>query len=137
VKSLQSVYSVGLDSEDFRREITEYFDMIGGFVEIPCSVFLIMAKKVCDKKAKYKFITKENMTTIYQLEELGITPEIIENHFLNYADEIIYVMKNEKVYGIITPNDLIRYYRGEKRSKINRNFKCLKEIDARGAEMIF
>lgn len=137
VKSLQSVYFSKLDSDDFRKEITEYFDTIGGVVEIPCSAFLIMAKKIADVKENYSFVSKENLTTIFQLEELGKYPDMVENHFLHYADEVLYIMQSEKVYGIITPNDIVKYYKGEKKSKINRSFRCLRKIDYKGADMIF
>lgn len=137
VKSLQSNYFYKLDSKEFRKEITEYFDSIGGFIDIPCSAFLIMAKKVTDEKDNYIYIPKENLKTVFQLEELGKYPDIVENHFLHYADEVLYIMQNDKVYGIITPNDIIKYYNGKKKNKINRNFRCLRNIDYRGAEMLF
>lgn len=49
-----------------------------------------------------------NLTTVVELEELHRNPDMIYHHFMNYGDEVFYILKNKKMYGIVTPGDLYR-----------------------------
>lgn len=137
VKSLQSVYFDKLDSPEFIDEITRYFEEVGGEIEIPNIVFLILTKKIADERDRYQFIPGDEMSTVIQLSELAKYPNIVETHFLNYADEVLYILQDEEIYGIITPRDVTNYFNGSQKSKINRNFRSLREVDYVGAEKIF
>ncbi len=137
LKTIQSTYFENLSSTDLICEITKFFDGAGGTVEIPCVAFLILAKKIADETENYEFVPSDKLAAVIEISELGKYPNIVETHFLNYADEVLYVVDDDVLYGIITPRDVIRYYNGQRKSKINRNFRCLREVDYKGAKMIF
>ena len=108
----------------------------GGSVEIEQRILLILARR--NHLIPYQFVARENIRTIIDIKELAKIPHFPECHFLNYADEVLYVMDDDRLYGIITPGDIIRYHNGSISSKINRNFKTISSVeDEKVIEQIF
>lgn len=69
-----------------------------------------------------------NLTTVVELEELHRNPDMIYHHFMNYGDEVFYILKNNKMYGIVTPGDLYRSKSSEK-VYINTSFQYIASMD--------
>lgn len=77
--------------------------------------------------------------TIINLEDLEKNPDIIYNHFMNYGDEVFYILKDNKIFGIVTPGDLYKAYCNKSKYPIiNMNFSYIEgKEDWKGATSIF
>ena len=84
----------------------------------------------------YYFVDEQKITFKCEYSQLGDYEEIYQ-HFMNYNEEICYVLDNGKVLGIISIGDLYRYYSREKGTPINSEFIYLMETDYANAERIF
>ena len=77
------------------------------------------------------------MTTVIELEELQNNSTLIYDHFMHYGDEVFYVLKKGRMYGIVTPGDLYRNYI-QKTPLINKRFAYIDSVDDKvQAEEIF
>lgn len=84
----------------------------------------------------YYFVDEQKITFKREYSQLGNYEDIYQ-HFMNYDEEICYVLDNGKVLGIISIGDLYRYYSLEKNTPINSKFTYLEKIDYANAEKIF
>ena len=141
IRSLQSEYGFA-DSRkwgEYTKEIEAAFERFGGDIVIPQKGFLVMAKKKYHSEDNScQFIEMQrNIPFSVELDLLSRNPDFAANHFLKYADEVLYITKNGKLYGVITPRDLINYLDGKNKTMINRNFRCLEKPDISEAKIIF
>ena len=78
-----------------------------------------------------------NLTTVVELDELHKNPQMIYHHFMNYGDEVFYILNKGKMYGIITPGDLYRN-KGRADVYVNTGFQSINsQEDFEGAYRIF
>ena len=78
------------------------------------------------------------LTTVIELQELIENPLMVYEHFMNYADEVFYVLDKGKIHGIITPGDLIRANQSGNFVGINLNYKYIdSKENTKEAEKIF
>lgn len=83
------------------------------------------------------FVDAEELTTVIEVSDLKDDPDLVYNHFMNYGDEVFYVLENGKMLGIITPGDLYRSYK-DHLPIINKTFKFLTSIqDENSAKQLF
>lgn len=113
----------------FQQEVREYFKDHNGSVEIEQRILLILAKR--NDHNPYQFIDVKNMRMAIDLKDLARFSHFPESHFLHCADEVLYVMDDSRLYGIITPGDIIRYHSGGMANKINRNFMAISSTEDR------
>lgn len=85
------------------------------------------------------FEEAHKVSAVVERKELAKTPEKIFNHFMNYGDEVIYVLESGDIYGIITPRDLLETYKkSNKIPVVNCGFSYIKEKnDFYSARIIF
>ena len=85
---------------------------------------------------EYKFIFKEAINKRV-IELSDVNTEMIYQHFMENIDEVIYINKSGKIYGIITPGDLYRHFRScQTEPLINVNFSSVSEWNIALAEEI-
>ena len=78
-----------------------------------------------------------NLTTVVELEELHKNPDMIYHHFMNYGDEVFYILNKGKMYGIVTPGDLYRN-KDSLGEYVNTRFQYItSKSDFEGAYKIF
>lgn len=78
-----------------------------------------------------------NLATVVELDELHKNPQMIYHHFMNYGDEVFYILNKGKMYGIITPGDLYRN-KGRADVYVNTGFQSINsQEDFEGAYRIF
>lgn len=83
------------------------------------------------------FVGVEQLTTVVELEDVNRNQDMVYHHFMNYGDEVFYVLNKGRIYGIITPGDLARNYRN-KTPLVNQMFKYVSlEDDIESAKGIF
>lgn len=85
------------------------------------------------------FVARENMTSVYQLEEITDLAETAFRHFMNQDEGIIYIQNCEgDVLGVLSIGDLIRFYkRKDGEIKINSQYTALSSIDYDAAQKFF
>lgn len=87
----------------------------------------------------YFFVDVETLDNIYYLSEIEQNVEMLYRHFMDYNDEMIYILKSDgTIHGIVSRGDLYRHY--EKNSKvlyINQKFSSISSQDFLAAEKIF
>lgn len=85
------------------------------------------------------FEKAEDVMTVIEQNEIERKPNYLFEHFMNYGDEVFYVLNQGKIYGIITPGDLYRCYQKKNRiPEANRDFAYLTDQeDEKRAEIIF
>ena len=77
-----------------------------------------------------QLIKKEDLTCVFLLEDIKDSIEQFFDYFMIHDDEVIYILSQELLYGIISIRDLTSYFfRGNKMEVINREFKSVKSID--------
>ena len=86
---------------------------------------------------KYSFIPAENISDrIIELSELEHNK--IYDLFISCEYEVIYITDQGKIYGIITPGDLYRYYlSGKTVQLVNPKFSSIDEADFEKADAVF
>lgn len=84
------------------------------------------------------FIARENMTSVYQLEEIVDLAETAYRHFMNHEEEIIYIANHEKgIIGVFSIGDLNRFYEGNGNISINKKYTALYSINYDEAQVFF
>ncbi|MDE6054298.1 MAG: hypothetical protein K2G55_11155, partial [Lachnospiraceae bacterium] len=85
------------------------------------------------------FIARENMTSVYRLEEITDLAETAYRHFMNHEEEIIYVLnRGGVILGVFSIGDLKRFYeKGDEKIKINKKYTALYSIDYDVAQKFF
>lgn len=84
----------------------------------------------------FKDISK--LVTVVERRTIEDNPELIYKHFMDYDDEVFYILERGKIYGIITPGDLFRAYLNAEDIIINKNFKYINDKnDLKRTEEIF
>lgn len=63
--------------------------------------------------------------------------ECLRNLYLNYPSETVYIVKDQKLYGIVTMGEVLYGQRGNSFVRINRSFTALKGYEAMEAYRIF
>ncbi|MBD5521749.1 MAG: adenylyltransferase/cytidyltransferase family protein [Lachnospiraceae bacterium] len=87
---------------------------------------------------KLLFLDKENMTSVYELEEIRDLSEKAYDHFMHYGEEVLYILHEGKMLGVCSIGDLERFYREDRDElKINRKYTYLKGIDYYNAAAFF
>ncbi|MBD5521746.1 MAG: adenylyltransferase/cytidyltransferase family protein [Lachnospiraceae bacterium] len=82
------------------------------------------------KEADLVFLSKKDMTSVYELEDILDLPDVAYYHFMHYEDEVLYIHKAGKMLGVCSIGDLERFYeRNEQELKINQQYIFLKKID--------
>ncbi|MDE6053950.1 MAG: adenylyltransferase/cytidyltransferase family protein [Lachnospiraceae bacterium] len=78
------------------------------------------------------------MTSVYELAEIPNLPQMAYRHFMDYEDEVLYLLSGGKMAGVLSIGDLERYYVGQKREfKINQHYIALNKIDFGAAADFF
>lgn len=91
-----------------------------------------------DVEDKYVFIEMKKMTSVYEITDILDLPQMVYTHFMNYDDEVLYLLSDGKMAGVLSIGDLERYYdRQEPELKINKNYTSATEIDFKAAEVFF
>lgn len=85
----------------------------------------------------YYFVDKEDIAFQCTLSSLQDNYENVYRHFMEYEDEVCYVLNEDEIFGIISIGDLYRFYRGEKSTPVNQKFSYVQEINFKEAENIF
>lgn len=76
---------------------------------------------------RYEFIEADKLQSVYDINEIWDTPNKVYHHFLETDDEVLYVIKDGKLFGLISIGDMYRYYRNEEEKlPINRKFSYVK-----------
>lgn len=84
------------------------------------------------------FIEKENMTSVYEITMISNLPQTFYEHFMQYDDEVIYVLKEGKMFGVVSIGDLERFYKYELHElRINTKYRSLPTIDYDAADIFF
>lgn len=87
---------------------------------------------------KYAFIQLKDMTSVYEIRDILDLPQKAYTHFMNYDDEVLYLLSEGKMAGVLSIGDLERYYdRQECKLKINTNYTSATKIDFKAAETFF
>lgn len=111
--------------QHYDKECNELFDI---FCKMQMS--LLREKKF--------FVERHNLKNVYGLSD--VNADKIYRHFMDYNDEVIYILGTDgKLYGIVSRGDIYRYYTNrDKALQINREFLLVhSEKDLDGAEEIF
>lgn len=88
-------------------------------------------------KEEFFFISKENMTSAYELKDITDLSEKAYFHFMNHNEEIMYFLEGEVIKGILSIGDLERYYNDDVCDlQINERYSYLDEIDYNVAKII-
>lgn len=83
-------------------------------------------------------IKKENMTSVYEITTISNLPQTFYEHFMQYDDEVIYVLKEGKMFGVVSIGDLERFYKYElHKLQINTKYSSLSTIDYDAADKFF
>ena len=89
-----------------------------------------------DAEDKYAFIEMKNMTSVYEITDILDLPQMAGAHFMNYDDKVLYLLSDGKMAGMLSIEDLERYYdRRENELKINKDYTSTTEIDFKVAEV--
>lgn len=84
------------------------------------------------------FIRKENMTSVCEITITSNLPQTFYEHFMQYDDEVIYVLKEGKMFGVVSIGDLERFYKYELYElQINMKYSSLQTIDYDAADYFF
>lgn len=141
VFSALSITWASLPSKD---EMDCYKNLFQKYYDAECmDLFQIFyraqAKLLGDEVRNYFFVGVELLETVYYLEEIGQNTEKLYQHFMQYADEVIYILgADDKLYGIVSRGDLYRYYENQdKELKVNQRFQAVSSLDYVAAEKVF
>lgn len=84
------------------------------------------------------FIEKENMTSVYEITNISNLPQTFYEHFMQYDDEVIYVLKEGMIFGVVSIGDLERFYKYELLElRINTKYRSLPTVDYDAADKFF
>lgn len=84
------------------------------------------------------FIEKAYMTSIYEMTDISRLPQEAFQHFLNYEDEILYILSKDEMLGVFSIGDLERFYNEESQQiKINSQYIFIDRVDYKMAEKYF
>ena len=84
------------------------------------------------------FIARENMTSAYDLESVSNLSDIAYYHFMNYEDEVLYLLYEGKLLGVLSIGDLERFFdSSEKELKINQKYASISAVNYDAAERFF
>ncbi len=90
------------------------------------------------KETDLVFLPRENMSSVYEVEDISDLPDMAYCHFMNSEDEILYVHKAGEMLGVCSIGDLERFYNTrEKELTVNRQYTFLETINYRGAMEFF
>lgn len=79
---------------------------------------------------KLQLIKKENLKSVFLLEDIKDSIEQFFDYFMTHDDEVIYILNQDLLYGIISIRDLRSYFLVQNKIEvINRNFKSVKSMD--------
>lgn len=85
-----------------------------------------------------KFIEKAYMDSIYEATDISRLPRIAFSHFMNYEDEILYILNEDEMVGVFSIGDLERYYKADScQPKINSQYSFINTVDFEEAERYF
>ena len=83
-------------------------------------------------------IKKEEMTSVYEITTISDLPQTFYEHFMQYDDEVIYVLNEGKMFGVVSIGDLERFYKYELHElQINTKYSSLPAIDYDAADNFF
>lgn len=93
----------------------------------------------CTKMHKYEFIEADKLHSVYDISEIWDKPNKVYWHFRESCDEVIYILDQGAVFGLISIGDMYRYYRSKKeRLPINQKFSYVESpTDYEKAEAFF
>lgn len=101
-------------------------------------LFSEMGGKVKNAEDTYSFITVENMTSVYEITDILDLPQTAYTHFMDYDDEVLYLLRDGRMAGVLSIGDLERYYdRQECELRINTDYTSIPEIDFKAAAIFF
>ena len=87
---------------------------------------------------KDSFIARENMTSVYELASVSDLSDQAYYHFMNCEDEVLYLLKENKLSGVLSIGDLERFFdSGESELKINQNYTSISTVNYDLAEKFF
>ncbi len=81
------------------------------------------------------FIARENMTSVYELTSVSNLPDIAYYHFMNFEDEVLYLLNEGEISGVLSIGDLERFFdSGGNQLEINQNYTSISAVDYDTAE---
>ncbi len=84
------------------------------------------------------FTARENMTSVYESVAISDLPNMAYHHFMSCENEVLYLMEEGRLAGVLSIGDLERFYRRqEDRFTINQNFTSLSMVDYDKAAAFF
>lgn len=86
---------------------------------------------------KIYFEEFENLKNVYQWKDVSNNIKKIIQHFLDYNEDVLYIMDKDSIKGIVSIGDLIRYCQGIKSNFLNHRFSYLEAINIEDAKSIF
>lgn len=87
---------------------------------------------------KDSFIARENMTSVYELASVSNLSDKAYYHFMNCDDEVLYLLKEDKLSGVLSIGDLERFFDScERELKINQNYTSISTVNYDLAEKFF
>lgn len=84
------------------------------------------------------FIEKACIASIYDIADISTLPQTAFDHFMNYEDEVLYIISKDKLVGVFSIGDLERFYNTDRcRAEINSKFISVNRVDYEEAEKYF
>lgn len=91
-----------------------------------------------NEKCMLFYVDRNYMDSVFEISSFVDMPQEAYDFFMNRDSEILYLMKNGKLQGILSIGDLERYFSEDnKECTVNSNFCSLTEIDYKKAELFF
>lgn len=79
---------------------------------------------------KDSFIARESMTSAFELASISNLSEMAYHHFMNYENEVMYLLNESKLSGVLSIGDLERFFtRHEGELRINQSYTSSNTID--------
>ena len=84
------------------------------------------------------FIARESMISVFELAHISNLPEMAYHHFMNYENEVLYLLNEGKLSGVLSIGDLERFFaKDEGGLKINQNYISIRTDDYNEAAAFF
>lgn len=91
-----------------------------------------------EDQLNFSFVERDKMTSVYEIGNISDLPQEAYRHFMNYEDEVLYILDDGKMAGVISIGDLERFYDKEMRKlEINRKYTFVDTVDFHAAEDFF
>lgn len=90
------------------------------------------------RKSDLYFVSKQDMTSVYELKNISDLSETAYQHFINFEEEILYFLNDGKLQGVLSIGDLERFYEHDQCGlKINEKYTYANMVDYDKAAAFF